>query len=430
MIFIMEHMNNSLNIGAARIRIDIPEDFFPYRSFRGRLYTGKHDDIHARCIIITNQKTSALILSIELGDLGDIDMWLEKISLESNVPKENIFITVTHTHEAPHVSDSYNQKVEDVDKTILFGEYVWKAVRDAIYTAKANMEPGRIGYGTGQCDINVNRDFEFKSRYTLGINPHGISDKTVAVVKFEDLKGEVIAYFINYAVHGTVMFDSKIKDGGMLVSGDLPGETSRIIEKRYQDNIVALWTSGAAGDQAPKYSAKRMTYGSNGDMKMVDALEAGYLLLQVQAESLANEVFTIADNMKKISSQSVIKGIHKSYIIPGKKKAENPFNIPEDYKYEDGAPVNLHLSLLLINSVVFVGIPGELVCSIGIRIKNSFDYRNVIVVTHCNGSISYMSDETGFDNKTFEALVSHVKRGCAEEAIINGAADMLEELID
>jgi neutral ceramidase len=440
----MGNENNSLKIGAARVKINIPDNFFPYRSFRGRLYIGVHDDLYVRCIMIGNPKTSALILSLELGDLGDIDNWLEKISQVSGVPVGNILITVTHTHEAPHVSDSVNQAVVDVEKTRLFGECVLEATLEAIQTAKRNMRPGRIGYGTGQCDINVNRDFIYKGKYIQGPNPHGPSDKTVAVMKFEDLNGEVIAYFINYAVHGSVMFWLGAEDGGMLLSGDLPGETSRYIEKRHDDKVVALWCCGAAGDQIAKYAAKRLTFDSQGNIKGINARDAGYLLLRVQAESLADEVLLVAADMPRTFSKAVIKGIHKKIVVPGQKKLEDErkgvylFGAPEpvsvleeakdDFKYEDADPVEMHLSLLLINQITLVGIPGELVCSIGMLLKNTLPYRNVVVVTQCNGSVSYISDESGYEKRTFEATASHIKRGYAEKALVNGALDMIEEL--
>jgi neutral ceramidase len=419
--------DNSLKIGAARVKVNIPDNFFPYMSFRRRLLIGEHDDLYARCIILGNSKTSALILSLELGDLGDIDMWLKKISQATGVPVNNILITVTHTHEAPHVSDSCKQAVVDVEKTRLYGESVWQATLEAIQTAKGNMKPGRISYGTGQCDINVNRDHEYKGKYIQGPNPHGPSDKTVAVMKFEDLDGEVTAYFINYAVHGCVMFWNGPDDGGMLISGDIPGETSRYIEKRHDDKVVALWTLGAAGDQLPKYMANRATFDSQGNVKRVNVREAGYLLVQVQAESLADEVLLVAANMPRTFSKAVIKGIQKKVTVPGQKKLENHNQI-DSFKYEDGDPVEMHFSLLLINQIALVGIPGELVCNIGMQVKRTLPYKDVVVVTQCNGSVSYISDESGYEKRTFQATASHIKRGCAEKAIVNGAMDMFEEL--
>lgn len=429
----MENKDNYLMIGASRVKIEIPDNFFPYKSFRGRLLIGMHDDIHVRCIIVANRKTSALILSVETGDMGDIDMWLEKISKASGVPASNILITASHTHEAPHISDSWNQDVVDVEKTAQFGQCAEEAIMEAVKTAKGNMRPGRIGYGTGQCDINVNADFKYKGNYVRAPNPHGLSDKTVAVMKFEDLNGEVIAYLYNYAVHGIVMFLLG-KERGMLLGGDLPGETSRYIEKRHDGKVVALWCMGAAGDQFPRYIRNRMIFDSQGNSQMLNAgEEGGFLLVQVQAESLADEVLLVANNISETSPRAVIKGVHKKITVPGQKKLEDPGVTFDDYKtdsfkFEDANPVEMHLSLLIIDHITFMGIPGELVCSIGMLLKNTLPYRNVVVVTQCNGSVSYISDEKGYEERTFEATASHIKRGYAEKALVNGALDMVEEL--
>ena len=69
----------------------------------------------------------------------------------------------------------------------------------------------------------------------------------MAVVKFETVSGEPIAVYYNYAVHGVIT--------GQLdqVSGDIPGATSRYIEESFDDQVVAVWSNGAGGDQNPIY---------------------------------------------------------------------------------------------------------------------------------------------------------------------------------
>lgn len=421
--------NKKLTIGAARVKIDIPADFFPYTSFRGRYYTGQHDDIYVRCILVDNTQERALIVSMEIGDLGDIDVWLDRVGREADVPTGNIFLTVTHNHESPHVSDSHNQHVGDVEKTELFGELVWNATQKAIQVAKENMKPGRVGYGTGECDMNVNRDLIVGSRSIMAPNSRGIVDKTVAVIKFEDLDGKPLAFFINYPVHACVMFDVAIKDGGMFVTGDLPGETSKYIEERYGNDVVALWTSGAAADLNPKFMAKQPTFDSDGNFVRHNAGEGGYLLVRLQAEYLANEVLNISEEIDRTSATPVIKGIQRKYMVPGQKKTEDPFNVSVDHRYKDGNPVELHLSVLLLHNIALVGVPGEPVCSIGMKVKEALPFRNGIVVAHCNGSMSYMSDEFGFENRTFEAVVSHVKRGVAEEVLVDYPLELIDELL-
>src|SRR5690606_19417303 len=68
---------------------------------------------------------------------------------------------------------------------------------------------------------------------------------TVAVLAFETLDGAPLAVYYNYAVHGVI--------AGQLdeVSGDIPGATSRYIEESLGDDVVAVWSLGAAGDQNP-----------------------------------------------------------------------------------------------------------------------------------------------------------------------------------
>ena len=106
-----------------------------------------------------------------------------------------------------------------------------------------------MGYGTGISYINVNRQIidPKTDRWWEGPNREGPSDKTVAVLKFESLSGEPIAVYYNYAVHAVI--------AGQLdqVSGDIPGAASRYIEDSFDDRVVALWSSGAAGDQNPIY---------------------------------------------------------------------------------------------------------------------------------------------------------------------------------
>ena len=64
----------------------------------------------------------------------------------------------------------------------------------------------------------------------------GLSDKTVAVIKFESMSGEPIAVYYNYAMHAVITGTLD------LVSGDMPGDSSRYIEDALGGKAVALWS--------------------------------------------------------------------------------------------------------------------------------------------------------------------------------------------
>lgn len=418
----------TLLVGASKRALPIPSGFFPYRSFRGRYFTGVHDDIYVRCLLMQAGGNRILVISMELGDLGEIDQWQEKISHTFNIPKESIFLTVTHNHLAPHVSDDYMQDVVDVEKTQEFGKLVWSVTQEAIAASFERMCPVKVAFGTGSCDVNVNRDLIRDGRSTMAPNPHGISDKTVAVLKIEDLEGNPLAFLCNYAVHGVVMFDSKQKGDGMLISGDLPGEVCRILEKRHDDETVVLFTSGAAGDQIPRYMSHRLVHDGKGGFTRVDAGVTGWVLLQVQAENLSDEIMLISENSLTTLTNISLEAVQKKYIVPGQKRAERPMDVPDDYMFEDYDSVTMPLGLFMVGPVCFVCIPAEPVCSIGKKLKESLGLEHVVLITHCNGSLSYISDDWGYRHKTFEAVVSHFKQGQGCNALIEGAKELLQTL--
>ena len=47
------------------------------------------------------------------------------------------------------------------------------------------------------------------------------------------------------------------------------------------------------------------------------------------------------------------------------------------------------------------------------------------MVTHANGSSGYIPSDTAFDRISYEITTSHLKPGCAENAIVNGFLDMI-----
>lgn len=57
--------------GAGKAAIHYPENFFPYRGFRGRKLLGVHDDIYARVLLMEAGDARVLIISLELGDITD-----------------------------------------------------------------------------------------------------------------------------------------------------------------------------------------------------------------------------------------------------------------------------------------------------------------------------------------------------------------------
>src|SRR3954452_7339365 len=265
----------AMRAGAARVDITPkPDAALQMSGYANRTegFKGIHDPIYVRAIVVDDGATQAAVVAWELIFVPDA-VWAEvspRIAAETGIRPENLILAAVHDHGAPAVTGDYAKKVED-------------AAVEAIRLAKSRLQPARFGYGAGTAHVNVNRrELTPDKGWWLGYHENGASDKVVHVLRFDDAAGKPIAFLINYAVHAVVMGPDNYQ-----ITGDLAGATSRFVERHYagkdrprgdagprmrlapeQQNaeVVAVWTSGAAGDQNPVATAMA------GEWFMVDAL--------------------------------------------------------------------------------------------------------------------------------------------------------------
>jgi hypothetical protein len=401
--------SGTLRAGAARVDITPPQDAtLPMAGYAGRAPSkGIHDPIYVRAIVLDNGATQSALVAWDLIFVPN-EVWAEvcsRIAKEMGIPPEHLLLSAVHDHGAPSLSGR-GDNAGTGEKTLAYTAKVEDAALEAVRRAKANLQPARFGIGTGTAYVNINRrELTPDHGWWLGYNPDGPSDKTVAVLKFEDLSGKPIAFFVNYAVHGTIMGSHNYQ-----ITGDLPGATSRYVEQHFRDQAVAVWTSGAAGDQNP-------VSGENGEeFAMVDAL----------GRLLGEEVVRVAAKIKPAWSQARMWGAQQVITCPGRKVDPGP-RPRKEYTFTDAGPVNIRLSLLMLNEVALTGVSGEVLTMIHQRLKQESPFSHTLMVTHTNGSSGYIPDDAAFNQVSYEITTSHLKPGCAENAIVNGFLGMMEK---
>ena len=401
----------TLRAGASRVDITpAPDAALPMSGYANRTagFKSVHDALNVRAIVVDDGATQAALIGCEVIGISGA-LWekiADRLTQETRIPRDHIMLASVHTHAAPALG-TYNEPVEG-DAVRKRAEYVQKledAVVTAVREAQASLQPARIGFGTGKANVSANRRArDGDGGWMLGNNPDGVSDKTVAVIKLETLAGEPRAIFANYAVHGTVLGPANLQ-----ISSDLPGATSRVVENHYGGRVVAPWTSGAAGDQDPIYRVGT-------DFRNVAAL----------GQLLGEEVIRVADTITT-STRARIRGMQKVVTCPGKRTIQSP-GPNREYKTEDADPVPIRLSLLVINDIAIAGVSGEVLTNISLRLKKESPFNRTIMVTHCNGSSGYLPDDAAYDQVSYEIVTTRVKRGCAENAIVNGLVEMMSTL--
>jgi hypothetical protein len=339
----------TLRAGAAKVDITPSADAaVPMSGYASRQegFKGIHDRIYARAIVVSDGVRHAALVSWELIGVPTA-LWeqlSERIAKETGIQPEYLQLTAVHNHSAPTPFGMYGHTSP---QSAAYTTQLLDATIEAVKLAKANLQPARMGIGTGTAHVNINRrEYSPERGWSLGYNPAGPSDKTVTVMRFDALSGKPIAVFINYPVHVVVMGPENYQ-----ISGDLAGATSRYVENYYRrkpedtprsdagpairlapeaatDGVVALWTSGAAGDQNPVSLAR------GSDFTMVDALGK---MLGEQAVRVAGAVQT-TDSARIWAKQQLVT-------CPGRTLDPGP-RPRKIYTWTDAEPVNIRLGLI------------------------------------------------------------------------------------
>ena len=413
---------SSLRVGAARV------DVTPTGSELPRNYLGVLDRVYARAIVLETGATRAALITVDAGMISD-GVWqavTRQIETELRIPSVNVLLTATHTHSVPGPPAA---------------DYARKIV-EAARLAQQKLVPARVGYGTGESYINVNRQITDPKtgKWWEGPNREGPSDKTVAVLKFESLGGEPLAVYYNYAVHGVI--------AGQLdqISGDIPGASSRYIEDASGGSVVAVWSTGASGDQNPIYFqqtydlreirikdyAKRgidisnaMPPGGQGldrnDAAVARLMNQQRQMVSSMGQFLGEEVLYVMRNIERTDTEVRVSGSQKTIQCPGRERT-NDGRAGSEGTYKEAGPVEIRLGVLQVGDVMIGAVNAEVFSPIAQRLKRESPFKATMMTTLTNGSArsGYIPDDASYGKYTFEVLSSRLKPGCAESSIVNG----------
>jgi len=421
----------SLRAGAVRI------DYTPRGAQLPGDFTGVLDPIFVRTVVLDNGSTRAALVAVDAGAIPT-DLYANvsaRAAAELKIPASQLLISASHTHSVPFRLDAG------------VGETLLRSLREAV----ARLQPAQMAWGTGVSHINVNRDrIDPKTQgWWEGPNYDGTSDKTVAVVRIETPGGEPIAVYYNYAVHGVITGTLD------MISGDIPGAASRYVEESLGGDAVALWASGAAGDQNPIYF--NQTYELR-DIRIADYAKRGEdisnamppggrgldrsnprvrLLMDQQKRvneslglMLGEEVLHVMrEGLEKSPADVTLRGAQASFSCPGRQRTDSG-RAGNAGSYVDAGEVAIGLGALRIGDVYIGAVNAEVYNAIAQRLKRESPFKHTMMATLTNGmaQTGYIPSDDAFGRNVFTVLNSRLKPGCAEAGIVDGLVELMRGL--
>lgn len=428
---------NRLFAGAGREEIRFPGDIFPFKEGKD-IWSGIHDIPCVRVLLFENDSRFGFI-SIETvfirSDLAEEIK--ELVAGISGVAEDHLWLSLTHTTSTPHMFEWDYEGEGEENLGIRMQGFIKAAAADAAKTAAECMRPVSFGFGSGYCTVNANRMIPTCDGWWIGCNEEGPSDHSVPVIRLDDENGDPFIIIYSYACENSVMDGSIMRDGGRHITADLAGVTSGIVEKTFGGDVIAAFLPGLTGDQGPVYHAKRTIRGLNGSYDTVDIRDDGWLLLQLAAERLAEQVVLTAEKISCDNTEANVSLHCRTFTFPGQKLKglPNPLKAPiSDWVSVPDDDRTRTVEIFIINDLAIICAGGMSITAAS-KIKSISRFKHTVITDQVYGHVKAlptdgakgMADAASYDLGTVHAKNSEFAKGSAEMMVEN-ITGMLQNL--
>ena len=404
----------TLKTGYARVVITPPENVL--------LLKGKEsvaDDVYATCLAVDDGEKIALFISLDMQDLMENgnDQIRNKVSSITKVPKENIFIAVTHDHSGinlgaesvwtfntcTNIANIAKAAINDLSETEMFigtGDTTGAAWVRRYLMADGSMTS--ISPGKGGAVKSVSE-----------------ADASLQVVRFvrDDKKDIVLTNWQGHLAHAV-----GTKGMEKALSADITHYLRKDIEEADEDTLV-IFFAGASGnlnlnppnEDARVYEnyievAHAIANETLDVMKDLQKIEAGKINITRQTYKAKNAVDSDEDikaaqarlKEDEISPRSAVDSALDRYMVA---RSKNEYS-------------NLRMAAVSIGELGLVTAPYEMFDNNGMQIKTQSPFKMTIVITNSDGAFAYIPSREAFDEYGgYETHATYFASGMGEELV-------------
>lgn len=423
-----------LDVGVARVDIT-PEK--PIRltgySDRDNPFEGVHHRLWAKALAFGNKNEGySILITVDLlGIPGNIT---EKVRGELadaiGLKPENLTIAASHTHSGPQIGNivsHFNKPLgpDELAEISLYALGLVPKIKKVSMEAVDNIQPSLVSWGQGEVDFAINR--------RTSINPDGVVDHDLPILKITDAKGDVRAVLASYACHAVTLGPKN-----NVVHGDWVGEAQLQIENNVP-GAIAMITIGCGADQN---SNPRM----NTEQPEMDLEYA-----RIQGKSIADEVTRLLDS-QDLKSLTKAPSAKLKYIDLAFAEMPDPLKLAEDAK---GKGRTSNYSLLLLGrmarsgdipekisypiqvwnfgkDLLMVFLAGEVVVDYSLRLKKELGADRIWVNAYSNDMPCYIPSlrvlkEGGYEAES--AMIGYEKPSRFTEDVETDIMDALYSII-
>ncbi|GAA4444748.1 neutral/alkaline non-lysosomal ceramidase N-terminal domain-containing protein [Ravibacter arvi] len=383
-----------------------------------------HDPLSARSLVLDDGETKLVFVVVDnVGvDQPVFDEAGKMIRQETGINPAQVLMSATHTHSGVSASGDGERFRKD-RKGILLDDYqkfLARRIADGVRIAVNNLEPARIGWGSGSVPQHVfNRRWKLKNEvrnpfgqmdaamFNPGVNnanktePAGTTDPEVAFLSVQSVNGRPIGLLANYSLHyvGGVPTGHVSADYFALFAGKL---ARHLGQQQQFPPFVGFLTNGTSGDvNNIDFSKQGKAYGP-------------YEKMNIVAEDVAREVLRVYQNIEyrpHVKLRSVRSEIPIKVRKPSRELYERSKSVrdsPSDKKFEHSlervfadraihiyedwpAEIAVPLQVFKIGEWGVRAVPFEVFTETGLDLKKTSPFKNSFTISLANGCYGYLA---------------------------------------
>jgi hypothetical protein len=393
-----------------------------------------HDELHARCLVLDDgEKRVAVVVADNVGiPRRVLDEAKRQIQTHTGIPPGRVLIASTHTHSATTARGSDDRDNQGQSLTP-YQAFLAGRIADGVRRAIANLEPARVGWGSGSLPEQVfNRRWFMKPGPHLNnpfggtdkvqmnpqvgspdlLKPAGPTDPEIAFLSVQSVSGRPIALLANYSLH----YVGGVPNGH--VSADYFGVFARRMSQLLEPDghappFVPMLSNGTSGN------INNINF--RGGQKRL----ANYERMELVANQVAAEVFKAMQGIEYRDSVP-LESLQRELTLDTRRReaeklagwarevlsrAEGSFDSRDGALAQDKSPrhpreriyaertlrlaemparLEIPLQALRIGDLAIVAIPFEVFVETGLELKAKSPFPDTFAVSLANGAYGYL----------------------------------------
>ena len=420
--------------------------------------------LYATALALSDGATTALLIDVDV--IGFNEEWAQRVTTAvaelTGLPAAAIRVAASHTHSGPKTL-RLEVVSEGLDMGLDYLETLPRRIAGAGWQALRNLRPVRVAAGEGACAINVNRRLTLDNgRVVVGRNWQAPVDRTVRVIRFDDLDEQPVAVIVHYACHPTIMaWENE------WFTPDFPGVVRDVVERDLGGHCLFL--QGAAGSVGPilGFTGDRAVYRRLGRIlgleaakvalsldtrrrteRFVGVMESGAPIalydevpapdapvpFAMRSRTLRLPANEFPPHAELVEAVAQLRAALDAARAAGQGVREATAALTRATMKEERARmvrgqafVERQLQVLRLGDIVLVSMQDEPFGEIGDRIVAASPFRHTLVSGYSNGTFGYMPTRAAFAEGGYEVDTA-LYGPATEDLVVAAALALLGEL--